>query len=102
MQTFNLDEAAKYLKIHPRTLQSRAKQGTIPGSRIGRRWVFLEADLADYIRKSYPDRGERLQGFQIKEAMQCQLLNVATSTGQSLRHPMDSEYASLLGLVIKN
>ncbi|MFA6037431.1 MAG: helix-turn-helix domain-containing protein [Legionellales bacterium] len=101
MRTLNLNEAAQYLKIHPHTLQSRAKRGLIPGSRIGRRWVFLEADLAEYIRKAYPAREERLQGFHNKEVMQCQSLNVATSTGQSLRHPMDSEYASLLGLPIK-
>ena len=97
MQTFNLNEAAKYLKIHPHTLQSRAKQGLIPGCRIGRRWVFLEADLADYIRKSYPDTMDRLQGFQIKEAMQCQSTNVEVCTGQGSQHPMDREYIAPTG-----
>ncbi len=102
MQTFNLDEAAKYLKVHPNTLQSRAKQGIIPGCRIGRRWVFLEADLADYIRKSYPAIGERLQGFQNKEAMRCQSINVEACTGRGSQPPMDSEYIALLGLKTKS
>jgi excisionase family DNA binding protein len=102
MQTFNLDEAAKYLKIHPRTLQYRAKQGIIPGGRIGRRWVFLEADLADYIRKSYPVCGEGLVGFHNKEAIRCLSTNVETCTGQTSQRPTDSGYFALLGLRTKD
>jgi excisionase family DNA binding protein len=102
MQTFNLNEAAKYLKIHPHTLQSRAKQGIIPGSRIGRRWVFLEADLADHVRKSYPERGDEPYGFRYEEAIRCQSTNVEVCTGQGSQHPMDSEYRALLGLKTKS
>ncbi len=102
MQTFTLDEAAKYLKIHPTTLQSRAKQGIIPGCRIGRRWVFLEADLADYIRNSYPEHGKRLQDLRNKESMQCLSIDVEACTGQSSQRPMEKEYINLLGLRTKN
>jgi hypothetical protein len=41
MNTLNLTEAAAFLKMHPEELRSRAKQGLVPGAKIGRRWVFL-------------------------------------------------------------
>jgi helix-turn-helix protein len=53
MRTLDLDEAAAWLKIHPNRLQERAKAGEIPGAKIGRRWVFIEEDLALYVRSRY-------------------------------------------------
>jgi excisionase family DNA binding protein len=38
-------EAAAYLKIHPRTLIRMAREGLIPGFRIGKLWRFRAADL---------------------------------------------------------
>lgn len=51
--TLDIDQAAAFLKIHPKTLQARAKAGTIPGAKIGKSWVFLEADLERHIREQY-------------------------------------------------
>jgi hypothetical protein len=53
MKTLNLKEAAELLHIHPITLQKRAAAGEIPGSKIGRAWVFVDVDLIDYIRSQY-------------------------------------------------
>jgi excisionase family DNA binding protein len=62
MRALNLNEAAVFLKLHPATLRQRAAVGRIPAARIGRRWVFLEEDLAAYVRKQYPDQWQALQG----------------------------------------
>ena len=50
MGTLTLQQAADYLKIHPVTLQEKARSGEIPGAKIGKRWVFLEIDLIEHIR----------------------------------------------------
>jgi len=39
------EEAASYLRIHPRTLARKALLGQIPGLQIGRHWRFRRADL---------------------------------------------------------
>ena len=48
MKTFDLEECADYLKVNPTTVQGLAAQGKIPGAKIGRAWVFMEEDVADY------------------------------------------------------
>ena len=50
MKTLNLREAAAFLKMHPVTLQGKAKVGDIPGAKPGKSWVFIDEDLANYIR----------------------------------------------------
>jgi excisionase family DNA binding protein len=40
--TLGLDEAAKLLKVHPKTLQRLARRGDVPACKIGRAWVFVE------------------------------------------------------------
>jgi len=53
MTTLDLQQAAKLLHIHPVTLQTKAKAGEIPGSKIGKSWVFIESDLIEFIRSNY-------------------------------------------------
>jgi len=53
MNTFNLQEAAELLRIHPVTLQAKAKAGDIPGAKIGKCWVLVDVDLIEYIRSQY-------------------------------------------------
>jgi Helix-turn-helix domain len=50
MKTLNLREAASFLHMHPEEVRMRAKRGLIPGAKIGRRWVFIEDDLAEFVR----------------------------------------------------
>ena len=51
MKTFDLEECANYLKVNPTTVQGLAAEGKIPGAKIGRAWVFMEEDVADYLRE---------------------------------------------------
>jgi len=44
-----LDEAAEYLRVHPRTLRMKASQGKIPGAKIGRVWRFHRQQLERWL-----------------------------------------------------
>ena len=53
MLTLSLAEASHFLKLHPQEVSRRARRGLLPGAKVGRRWVFIESDLADYLRSLY-------------------------------------------------
>src|SRR5438132_12380017 len=42
-------EAARILKIHPRTAIRMARRGELPGLRIGKLWRFRQPDLDDWL-----------------------------------------------------
>ena len=83
MDTLNLQQAAELLRIHPVTLQAKAKAGEIPGAKIGKCWVFVDVDLIDHIRSQYPRR--TLQGEQ--EISLCHSLNAKTRPSGGSRSP---------------
>lgn len=53
MKTLNLEQAAAFLHMHPYTVMQKANAGEIPGAKPGKRWVFIEDDLAEYLRGQY-------------------------------------------------
>ena len=59
MRTLDLEEAAEFLRIHPHTLEAKARSGEINGAKPGKRWVFLDVDLADWLRSQYPANREK-------------------------------------------
>ena len=96
MTTLNLKEAAALLKIHPVTLQDKARAGEIPGAKIGRAWVFIEIDLLEYIRSKCPRRA--LQGDS-SEVLECHSSNVRTHRiGGSNSTTREDEYSKVLAL----
>jgi excisionase family DNA binding protein len=48
--TLNSTEAAALLRIHPKTLQRMARQGRIPGHRVGDLWRFRASELDAWLR----------------------------------------------------
>ena len=50
-QTLNIQQAADFLKCCPETVRKLAREGTLAGSKVGRRWVFLVDDLVRLIRR---------------------------------------------------
>ena len=53
--TLDLRQAADFLKMHPQSVQERARAGKIPGaSKPGKRWVFQEAGLVQYLNQHSP------------------------------------------------
>lgn len=100
MTTLTLQEAAVYLKIHPVTLQDKARAGEIPGAKPGKRWVFIQIDLDEYIRSQYPRRA--LQGERERN-ITCHSSNARTPQigGSNSRHATDEQYSKALGLPTK-
>lgn len=50
VKTYDIHEAADFLKIDRATALDLAGAGELPGAKVGRAWVFLESDLVDYLR----------------------------------------------------
>ncbi|MGO9595266.1 MAG: helix-turn-helix domain-containing protein [Steroidobacteraceae bacterium] len=94
LRTLTLDEAAAFLHMHPEEVRTRSKRGVIPGAKAGRRWIFLEIDLAEFVRSLYPVRRQALQ-VTSQEAV-CHLESVGRSGGSTSPPPVVSEYDDLL------
>jgi excisionase family DNA binding protein len=43
-------EAARFLRLHPKTVKRLARLGQIPGRQLGRRWFFRPSDLDAILR----------------------------------------------------
>jgi hypothetical protein len=100
MKSLGLADAAAFLRVHPEELRRRAKAGYIPGAKVGRAWVFVDDDLASYLRSLYVRSRQALQVTSPKEDL-CHFAGAAASGGSISSVPMDCEYANLLGLPIE-
>jgi hypothetical protein len=100
MRTLSLSEAAALLHMHPEEVRRRAKCGAIPGAKPGRCWIFIEDDLADYVRSFYATPRQALQ-VTLRKEMECHFANAAVAGGSTSLLPTGSEYAELLGLPVK-
>jgi len=78
MKSLALDEAAAFLRMHPEEVRRRARLGLIPAAKPGKRWVFLEADLADYLRSLYAAPRQALRVTLRKEVANCHSTNAVT------------------------
>ncbi|MFZ5531111.1 MAG: helix-turn-helix domain-containing protein [Pseudomonadota bacterium] len=97
MRTLDLKEAAAFLHIHPVTLLRKAQAGEIPGAKPGKCWVFLDIDLADYLRSNYARRASSDGGG--KEKFSCPSIDGKDRrSGISTLTSTDDEYAEALGL----
>jgi len=43
------DEAARLLKVHPKTVRSLARRGELPGRKVGRAWRFERATVLSHL-----------------------------------------------------
>ncbi|MDP2804310.1 MAG: helix-turn-helix domain-containing protein [Gallionellaceae bacterium] len=101
METLNLEQAAQFLKLHPEELRRRAKAGLVPAAKIGKCWVFIELDLADYVRSFYSSPRQALRVTSGKEIKICHSKNAVTRGTSTLLRPPVSALDVLLGLPIK-
>jgi hypothetical protein len=101
MRTFDLHETAAFLKMHPEEVRRRAKAGVIPGAKAGRAWVFLEEDLAGYLRSLYSQPRQALRVTLRKELAECHFVNANQPGGLISDLQTGNEYADLLGLKVK-
>jgi hypothetical protein len=96
MRTLSLVEAAKFLRMHPEELRRRAKIGAIPGAKAGRAWVFIDEDLAAYLRSLYPERRQALQVSLGKELNECHSSGAERRGGSTSPHHAASALDVLL------
>lgn len=47
--TMTPDEAAAYLHLSPSTLKRKAREGTVPAAKTGRKWIFRKSDLDEWL-----------------------------------------------------
>jgi excisionase family DNA binding protein len=105
MISFDINEAADFLKIHHESLRRLAVKGEVPARKVGKRWVFIREHLADYVSGRYIQHGsglrvldggktQELQKWQSKKEMASGTLTSSLQTA--------SEYAELLGLKTSN
>jgi len=45
------EEAAKLLRMHPRTLRTKARRGSVPAVQVGKRWRFRASTLDRWLGK---------------------------------------------------
>jgi hypothetical protein len=100
METLDLEQAAHFLKLHPEELRRRAKAGLVPAAKVGKCWVFLEPDLADYVRSLYAVPRQALRVTSGKEQICHSKSAVTRGSSTLLRHPA-SVLDALLELPIK-
>ena len=53
-----MPECADFLKVSADTVLEMAGDGTLPGAKVGRAWVFLEDDLVDFLKAQVKSQGE--------------------------------------------
>lgn len=69
MKTFGLVEAAEFVRMHPHTLEALARSGDAPGAKMGKCWVFIDEDLAGWIRSRYSDGEKQCRSANVKEVV---------------------------------
>jgi hypothetical protein len=100
LKTLGLKEAAAFVRCHPEELRRRVKAGIVPGAKVGRAWVFLEDDLAAYLRSFYAVPRQALQ-VTLRKELECHFANAAVSGGSTFMPHPGNEYAELLKLPTK-
>jgi hypothetical protein len=84
---------AAFLHMHPEKVLTRGERGLIPGAKTGRCWIFLEIDLAEFVRSLYP---VRRQGLQVtSQVAVCHSESAGRSGGSTSLPPVVSEYDGL-------
>ena len=49
LEVLTAEEAADLLRVSSKTILALAREGAIPGEKVGRAWRFLRSDLLEYV-----------------------------------------------------
>jgi excisionase family DNA binding protein len=68
-----VDQVADYLQVRPATVRKKARQGLLPGAKIGRDWRFRKADLDAWLsaggtRRTEPEEPDAIDLEMLREA----------------------------------
>ena len=98
-KTLNLQQAADFLRLNKETLRRHVIQRKIPGAKVANQWIFLEADLVEYLRSLYSS-GVASQGVIIRSNKQWHYKSEVKSGGFASA-TMAEGYNEALGLTTK-
>ncbi|WP_174280080.1 helix-turn-helix domain-containing protein, partial [Sphingomonas bacterium] len=65
----NVADAAAFLGVHPNSIRSYAKAGTIPAVKLGRGWRFIQDDLVAWMRERYRNHARMQPSADQEEAI---------------------------------
>ena len=54
MKVLTAEEAAELFRVSTKTILALAREGALPGEKVGRAWRFLRADLLEYVPRRQP------------------------------------------------
>ncbi|MBI4881566.1 MAG: helix-turn-helix domain-containing protein [Planctomycetes bacterium] len=57
-----IDELADYLKVSKSTLYKLAREGRVPGQKVGRHWRFRKETIDRWLEQSEDRRGGQPEG----------------------------------------
>lgn len=97
MKTFNLEEAAQFLKMNPEGLRRLAASKKLPAAKPGKCWCFLEEDLVNYLRSFYDQPCKVSQGVSNNRREIWHSVKETISGGSDFL-TVEKEYNDLLGL----
>ncbi|MTD34066.1 helix-turn-helix domain-containing protein [Paludibacterium denitrificans] len=100
-RTYDVCEAAGYLKVSPDTVYQLARTATVPAAKIGRAWVFLESDLVQYLRSKQNEIRQKAQVGKQKGVIPCRSHLEERHGGVISQRQAESELDSLLERVTK-
>ena len=101
MQTFGIEEAAAFLKVHPVTLTRMAARGEIPAAKPGKQWVFLDVDLADWLRAKYLPQASSSDSRERSKKCHSTDVKIHPIGGSRLLTQKEDAYSKALGLPIE-
>jgi excisionase family DNA binding protein len=56
VEVLTTEEAADLLRVSTKTVLALARDGSLPGTKVGRAWRFLRADLVAYVHGGQHDQ----------------------------------------------
>lgn len=58
-EVMNVQEVAELLDFHPEYVRQMARQGRIPGVKVGRKWRFVREQIIDWLKAGAPPQPRR-------------------------------------------
>ncbi len=58
LEVLTTEEAAAFLRVSVKTVLALVRDGRLPGTKVGRAWRFLRADLLNYLHGQEPRPAE--------------------------------------------
>ena len=100
MNILDLQQAARLMQMNPESLRRLAFRGAIPARKPGRKWLFVEEHLEEWLKGDYAASGEMAH----KRGELCPSTNEKTvpTTGSTSQSRAASRCRKALGLQTEN